>query len=308
MGKLRVRVPATTANLGPGFDALGLALDLWNETEFAQRADGRVVVTIRGEGMGVLPIDEHNVIAASALRVFELAGEGPPGLQIDCHNTIPLASGLGSSAAAVLSGLLGANALLDGRFDQDALLKIAIQSEGHPDNVAPAMLGGLVVCLADGEQVSVHPLTPRAGRGPIYITLVLPECDFPTQAARAVLPAQVDRQDAIFNISRAVLVAEALLSGDLGLLGSAMDDRLHQPYRLPLITGAQAALDAAKGAGAAAVALSGAGPSLAAFSAHRDPAIGEAMQAAFAAEGISARAFELRPSDAGAEVEREAES
>ena len=303
MAKLHVRVPATTANLGPGFDALGLALDLWNEAEFARRTDGRVVVAVTGEGMGVLPTDEHNLIAASALRVFELAGERPPGLQIDCHNNIPLASGLGSSAAAVLSGMLAANALLDERFDQEALLKIAIQAEGHPDNVAPAMLGGLVVCLVDGERVRLHPLAPRADRGSIYITLVLPECDFPTQAARAVLPAQVDCQDAIFNISRAVLVVEALRSGDMGLLGSAMEDRLHQPYRLPLIPGAQAALDAAKGAGAAAVALSGAGPSLAAFSAHRDPAIGEEMQAAFAAEGISARAFVLSPSDAGTEIE-----
>jgi homoserine kinase len=304
MSKLRVRVPATTANLGPGFDTLGLALDLWNEADFAPRIDGRVVVTVRGEGAGTLPTDAHNMVAASALRVFELVGERPPGLQIDCHNAIPLASGLGSSAAAVLSGTLAANALLDERFDQEALLKIAIQTEGHPDNVAPALLGGLVVCLADFERVSVHPLAPRAGRRPIYVTVVLPECDFPTQAARAVLPAQVKRQDAIFNISRVVLVAEALRSGDMDLLGSAMEDRLHQPYRLPLIPGAQAAMEAAKGAGAAAVALSGAGPSLAAFSAHRDPAIGGAMQRAFAAVGISARVFDLRPSEAGAHVER----
>lgn len=303
MHKLRVRVPATTANLGPGFDVLGLALDLWNEAEFTRRADGRVAVTVMGEGAGHLPADAHNLVAASALRIFELAGERLPGLQIDCCNNIPLASGLGSSGAAVLSGMLAANALLDERFDQDALLKIAIQAEGHPDNVAPAMLGGLVVCMADGERVSLHPLAPRADRKPITITLVLPECDFPTQAARAVLPAQVKRQDAVFNLSRVVLVAEALRSGDLGLLGSAMDDRLHQPYRLPLIPGAQAALEAARSAGAAAVALSGAGPSLAAFSAHRNPAIGEAMQRAFAAAGISARAFELRPSYAGAEVE-----
>jgi homoserine kinase len=308
MGKLRVRVPATIANLGPGFDALGLAVNLWNEAEFAQRADGRVVVTVTGEGAGTLPADARNLVAASALRVFELAGEPLPGLQIDCHNAIPLASGLGSSGAAVLSGVLAANALLDGCFDQEALLNIAIQAEGHPDNVAPAMLGGLVVCLADGERMRLHPLAPRAGRGPIFITLVLPDCDFPTQAARAVLPAQVKRQDAIFNISRAVLVAEALCSGDMDLLGSAMDDRLHQPYRLPLIPGGLAAMEAARGAGAAGVALSGAGPSLAAFSAHRDPAIGEAMQRAFAAAGVSTRVFELRPSDVGAEVEWEAQS
>ena len=305
MHRLRVRVPATTANLGPGFDALGMALDLWNEAEFTRRADGRIVVTVTGEGAGTLPTDAHNLVAASALRIFELAGEPPIGLQINCYNNIPLASGMGSSGAAVLSGMLAANALLDERFDQDALLKIAIQAEGHPDNVAPAMLGGLVLCMADGERVSVHRLAPNVGRKPIFITLALPECDFPTQAARAVLPAQVTRQDAVFNISRAVLVAEALRSGDMGLLGSAMEDRLHQPYRLPLIPGAQAALEAAKIAGAAAVALSGAGSSLAAFSAHRDPAIGEAMLRAYAKVGIAARVFELRSSDAGAEIIRE---
>jgi homoserine kinase len=305
MDKLRVRVPATTANLGPGFDALGMALDLWNEAEFTRRADGRVAVMVTGEGAGTLPRDTNNLVAASALRIFELAGERPIGLQINCHNNIPLASGLGSSGAAVLSGMLAANALLDERFDLDALLKIAIQSEGHPDNVAPAMLGGLVLCMVDGERVRLHRLAPRADRKPIFITLALPACDFPTQAARAVLPVQVMRQDAVFNISRAVLVAEALRSGDLGLLGSAMEDRLHQPYRLPLIPGAQAAMEAAKGAGAEAVALSGAGPSLAAFSAHRDPAIGEAMQRAFAGTGIAARVFELSPSDTGAETIRQ---
>ena len=305
MHKLRVRVPATTANLGPGFDALGLALDLWNEAEFTRRADGRLVVTVTGEGARVLPTDAHNAIASAALRIFELAGESTPGLQIDCRNRIPLASGMGSSAAAVITGILGGNALLNEPLDQDALLKITIQTEGHPDNVAPALLGGLVVCLADGDRINAYKLPPRGDRQPIHITLALPECDFPTQAARAVLPARVDRGDAIFNISRAVLVAEALCTGDLGLLGTTMEDRLHQPYRLPLIPGAQAALAAAKGAGAAAVALSGAGPSLAAFSAQNDPAIGAAMQHAFAAAGVDSRVFHLGVSDAGAEVIRE---
>jgi homoserine kinase len=301
--KLRVRVPATTANLGPGFDALGLALDLWNETEFTVHADNRIIVRVTGEGADVLPSDEHNLVVQAALHVFEQAGERPPGLQIDCRNRIPLASGMGSSAAAVLTGVLGANALLSGRFDQQALLKLAVQMEGHPDNVAPALLGGLVVCLVDGEGVHARQLPPRENRHPINITLVLPEFDFPTQGARSVLPAQVDRSDAVFNLSRAVLVAEGLCNGDLDLLAMAMEDRLHQPYRLPLIPGALEAMEAARSAGAAAVALSGAGPSLASFSAQHNPAIGESMQRAFAAEGLSARVFELMPSQAGAKVE-----
>lgn len=300
--KLRVRVPATTANLGPGFDTLGLALNLWNETDFTQRADDRIVVTITGEGAAILPKDTHNTVAAAALRTFELAGEQPPGLTIDCHNRIPLSSGLGSSAAAVLTGILGANAFLGEPLDQEALLKLAVDIEGHPDNIAPALLGGLVVCLTDGEVIHAHRLHPRADRQPIHITMALPKFDLPTRAARAVLPAQVPHADAVFNLSRAVLVTEALTTGDLDLLAEAMGDRLHQPYRLALIPGAQAALDAARGAGAAAVALSGAGPSLAAFSAQEDPAIGEAMQRAFAAAVLNARIFHLGVSDTGAEV------
>jgi len=302
MSAVRVRVPATTANLGPGFDALGLALDLWNEADFTRRADGRLVVTVTGEGAGILKTNARNIIAAAALRTFELAGERPPGLQIDCHNRIPLSSGLGSSAAAVITGILGANALLGDPLDQDTLLRLAVDIEGHPDNVAPAMLGGLVVCLADGERVTAHKLPPRVDRQPIYITLALPVFNFTTRAARMVLPAQVDHADAVFNLSRAVLVAEALATGDLALLSAAMADRLHQPYRLPLIPGAQAALAAARAAGAAAATLSGAGPSLAAFSAHKDPAIGESMGQAFADAGLSARVFHLEISDVGAEI------
>jgi homoserine kinase len=300
--KLRVRVPATTANLGPGFDALGLALNLWNETDFTQRTDGRLVVTVSGEGAGILPTDGDNIITAAARRTFTLAGEQPPGLTIDCHNRIPLSSGLGSSAAAVLTGILGANKLLDEPLDQDEILKLAVDIEGHPDNIAPALLGGLVVCLADGERVNAYKLPPRENHQPIHITLALPVFDFPTQAARAALPSQVKHADAVFNLSRAVLVAEALATGDLALLAVAMGDRLHQPYRLPLIPGAQAALDAAREAGAAAAALSGAGPSLVAFTAHENPAIGEAMGQAFADAGLSARIFHLGISDMGAEV------
>ena len=300
--KLRVRVPATTANLGPGFDTLGLALDLWNETDFTRPADGHLVVTVTGEGVDLLPTGTENTVAAAALRLFELAGEQPPGLQIDCRNHIPLSSGLGSSAAAVLTGLLGANALLGEPLGQEALLKLAVEIEGHPDNVAPALLGGLVVCLAEGEVIRAHRLPPRADRQPVHITLALPKFDLPTRAARAVLPAQVPHADAVFNLSRAVLVAEALSTGDLDLLASAMHDRLHQPYRLPLIPGAQDAKKAAKNAGAAAAALSGAGPSLVAFSAQQDPAIGVAMGQAFADAGLTVRIFHLGVSEEGAQV------
>jgi homoserine kinase len=300
--KVLVKVPATTANLGPGFDALGLALNLWNETEFVATNDRKIEVAIEGEGAGILPRDANNSIVDSALQIFDRAGKSCNGLRIRCLNRVPLSSGLGSSSAALLTGMLGANALLGNPFTDEEILKLAIETEGHPDNVAPAMLGGLVASIVYEDRVISLKLPARANRSPIHVTIVLPDFDFPTKQARAILPKQVDRKDAIYNISRAVLVTEALRTGDLDLLGKAMSDALHQPYRIPLIPGAQAAIDAAHRAGIAAVALSGAGPSLIAFSSKEDPAVGVAMKRAFEQAGLTSRIFELGTSYEGAEV------
>lgn len=303
--KVRVRVPATTANLGPGFDVMGLALDLWNETIWAPTSDGQIHVTISGEGEEILPTDATNLIVAAALSLYNRAGVPCGGFKVHCINRIPLGSGLGSSSAALLSGLLGANALLGEPFSREEILKIAIETEGHPDNVAPAMLGGLVVSILHNERVVSIKLPARAKRAPIRATVVLPDLDFPTEYARSILPQLVNRQDAIYNISRSILVVEALRTGDLEMLGKAMDDRLHQPYRLPLIPGAFAAMEAARRAGAAAVALSGAGPSLIAFSARWIPEIGEAMRQEFERAGLQARVFHLRVTEKGAQVVRQ---
>jgi homoserine kinase len=176
---------------------------------------------------------------------------------------------------------------------------MATQSEGHPDNVVPAMLGGLVAsAISQGEVISRKLLV-----SPIVITVVMPDYYFPTKSAREILPEYVLRQDAIFNLSRAVLVIRALETGDLELLGEVMEDSLHQPYRLPLIPGALDSIRAARQAGASAVALSGAGPSLIAFSGQpADPRIGVAMQRAFEKAGLKARIFPLNISQSGASV------
>lgn len=291
--KVLVKVPATTANLGPGFDALGLALNLWNEAEFVATDDKQIIFTIEGEGTDILPYDATNPIADAALQIYDKTGNACNGLRIHCVNRVPLSSGLGSSSAAMLTGMLGANALLGNPLSDEEILKLAIETEGHPDNVAPAMLGGLVASIVYDEHVISLKLPARANRSPIHVTVVLPDFDFPTKQARAILPKQVDRKDAIYNISRAVLVTEALRTGDLELLGKAMSDALHQPYRIPLIPGAQAAMEAAHHAGTAAVALSGAGPSLIAFSSKQEPAVGLAMKRAFEQAGLGARIFEL---------------
>ncbi len=302
--KVLVKVPATTANLGPGFDALGLALDLWNEAVFDSNPRGctGVTMTIEGEGADSLPTTPENGIVEAALQMFERAGQPCDGFCLHCINRVPLSSGLGSSSAAMLTGMIGANALLGNPFDDEQVLRFAIETEGHPDNVAPAMLGGLVASIVYEERVISIKLPARANRGPIHATVVLPDFYFPTKHAREILPKQVARQDAIYNISRAVMVTEALRTGDLQLLGKAMTDTLHQPYRIPLIPGAQEAMQAARDRGAAAVALSGAGPSLIAFAPRGDPAIGAAMQEAFGAAGLRARIFELAPSYDGAEA------
>lgn len=299
---ITVRVPATSANLGPGFDALGLALDLWNEAVFIPTDDKKISLTIEGEGREKLPTSADNAIVDAALQVYNLAGKPYRGMQIHCLNRVPLSSGLGSSSAALLTGMLGANAMLGELFSREEILKLAIETEGHPDNVAPAMLGGLVASIIHESHVVSLRITLTDQRAPIYMTVVFPDFDFPTKQARAILPKQIELKDAIHNISRAVIVTEAFRLGDLDMLHEAMSDKLHQPYRIPLIPGAQAAMEAAKAAGAAAVALSGAGPSLIAFSAKRDPAIGEAMKRVFEGAGLQARIFQLKMSDHGAEV------
>ena len=300
--KFTIKVPATTANLGPGFDALGLALDLWNVAEFTVTNDKQISLAIEGEGKDQLPTDANNAIVDAALQVYELAGKTCNGMRIHCTNRVPLGSGLGSSSAAMLTGMLGANAMLGEPFPREEILKLAIETEGHPDNVAPAMLGGLVASIIHESHVVSLRLTLTGQRRPIHITVVLPDFDFPTKQARAILPKQVERKDAIHNISRAVIVTEAFRLGDLDMLGEAMTDALHQPYRIPLIPGAQAAMDAMKRAGASAVALSGAGPSLIAFSSKRETAIGEAGKRAFAESGLDSRVFILKISRKGAEV------
>ena len=299
MKSVTVYVPATTANLGPGFDTLGLALDLWNETDFSQTEAGELALSISGEGEKTLPTDETNAIAAAAMQLYALVGKDPAGLVIHCVNRIPLISGLGSSSAALLAGMLGANALLGEPFSRQDILTMATENEGHPDNVVPAMLGGLVASVIHGERI----VTRKLLVSPMSITVVFPDFYFPTKAARAILPEYVLREDAIFNVSRAVLVIKSLETGDLALLGEVMDDSLHQPYRLPLIPGAQAAMQAARQAGASAVALSGAGPSLIAFSRQpADAGIGLAMQRAFEQAGLTARIFPLNISQSGASV------
>jgi homoserine kinase len=285
----RVTVPASTANLGPGFDCLGLALGLFNTVEIWDAGDGEAFIEISGEGADQLPQTSDNLILRSAAAVFEKAGAPPRQLRVRATNGIPLGSGMGSSAAAVVGGLVAANALLDGKFDRAGLLRLAFEIEGHPDNAAPAIFGGLVIVSATGEE-----LMTRSVQVPqMHAAIALPNLRLSTAEARAALPKTVPLPDAVFNIGRAALVVQALAAGDYDLLRWAMADRLHQPFRRKLIPGYDEAVSAAHKAGAAAVALSGAGPSLVAFAREGHERIAQAMAAAFQRAGLSARTFVL---------------
>ena len=295
---ITIKVPATSANLGPGFDALGLALDLWNETTVTPAKE--FALTVTGEGADRLASGRNNLIVRAAQRLAEHAGKSLPPFHAKCINAIPLSSGMGSSSAAILTGLLAGNALLDNPLVKEEILNLASDMEGHPDNVAPALLGGLVVSTMHAGKVIARPVPLGMD---VHITIVLPDFHLPTKQARAALPKRITMKNAVHNISRAVLVTEAFRSGDLSLLGKVMTDTLHQPYRLPLIPGAHSALDAAKEAGADAVALSGAGPSLIAFSSKAEAGIGESMKRTFEAAGLQARIFNLKVGTTGAILE-----
>ena len=293
--RVRVKVPATTANLGPGFDCLGLSLNLWNEAVFSQESVG-LVFEMEGEDGQVLPRDERNLIYRAMKTFFAARGLTPPtGLKISCQNRIPLGSGMGSSASAVLLGLLGGVGLCGESANPDEILTMAAEMEGHADNAAAALLGGLVI-VAAGEDGW---LARRVEIPPLTVAMVVPAVDLPTRQARAALPVQVSMKDATFNLGRTALVIEALRNGDLTLLEQVMQDRLHEPFRFALIPGAEAARNAARKAGAA-VALSGAGPSLIAFSHGDSAAIANLMVRSFRAAGVRARGFPLKITLSGA--------
>src|ERR1044071_1334451 len=226
---ITIRVPATSANLGPGFDCLGLALDLWNETVLTLGIE--FTVQVNGEGTERLSLGENNLIIQSAQKLAGCVGKHLPPFHVDCVNRIPLSSGLGSSAAAKLTGLLAANALLGKPLSTAEILNLATEMEGHPDNVAPALLGGLVVSTVENGSVVAHKIVGVENAPSLFITVVFPEFHLPTHESRTALPQQVSLKDAVHNISRAVLVAEALRNGDPDLLSKAMTDSLHQPHR-----------------------------------------------------------------------------
>ena len=295
MKSISLQIPATSANLGPGFDCMAVALDLWSEVEF--RLTGNSIgVAITGEGAGSLPDDQSNLIARAFLRVYaQCEQHPPPGVEITCINRVPIGSGLGSSAAAVLAGLVGANALLGSPLSEGEIFALGTQIEGHPDNLVPAYLGGLTLVSQAGREV----IARKIEIPPMQAAVVVPKISLLTEETRRALPLQVALTEAVQNIGNAALVVEALRTGDVDLLAQVCGDNLHQPYRLPLIPGAQAALEAAQNLGAAAV-LSGGGPGVIAFVDDRPGEAAAVMAAEFEKAGLESRTFLTDTTNQGA--------
>ena len=278
MSRVRVTVPATSANLGPGFNSLALALSLHNVIELSH-IDHGLTFDLNGEGASDLPLTPANLIVRAAAAVFRRTGCVPGGLHVSLESSIPVQSGLGSSAAAILGGVVAANVLIGSPLNRDELLKIAVEVEGHPESVTAALYGGLVACTCDEGEL-IYTRVPIA---PMHVVVALPVLT--SRGPTVALPASVSLDDAAVSIGRAAIVMQALSKGDFGLLGHAMRDRIHEPTRRRLIPAYQWATTAAVRAGASAVAISGAGPALIAFAPDDHEEIAAMMVRAFTEGG-----------------------
>jgi homoserine kinase len=295
-----VRVPASTSNLGPGFDTLGLALDLYTDYT-VRRLEKKEPSRVTGEAGG----EKIKGVACPFLpmmeRIFALAGAKPQPVEVEVRGEAPIGMGLGWSAGACVAGALAANTLLGMPFSREFLLGPLIQAEGHPDNVTPSLMGGLTA-------------TVQTPHGPVFrifapvefwrVALLVPGYALPTKEARKALPGKVPLADAVFNISRVPLVIDALVRGDAAMLGQVLEDRLHEPYRADLIKKHDKIRKAARHAGAVATFISGAGPAIAAFCKGEDAAEGvlQAMLDAVDGAGFKAHGHVLTVEMEGARV------
>mgnify|MGYP001176289095 CR=1 FL=1 len=307
--KVSVRVPATTANMGPGFDCLGLALDIWSELSVER---GPFSVTMNGEG-GVadsMPLDRTNLVVIAAEAAFEAAGKSVPELMYRSGNGIPYSRGLGSSSAAIVAGLLAGTALAEVAFEQEHLIKLAADLDGHPDNVAPAILGGMCVGVQTELDAELD-VDPRPGRwitnriklpDDLQAVIFVPEVEGPTREARALLSHEVSRADAVFNAGRTALMVSAFASGNYDLLRYASEDRLHQPARSTVYPAMNRLIESSYAGGAHAAFLSGAGPSVVALTTSREMTVIYEMHEAARQHNLPGKTIVARPAATGAYV------
>jgi homoserine kinase len=306
-GPITVVAPASTANLGPGFDALALALDMHLRVTVTPLDHGSEQLVVEGEGADEIGLDAGNRFLIGLERGLQVVGLEPPIMRIEMNNEIPLARGLGSSAAAVVAGLRAAEAMSRTDLGLEQMHAIAADVDGHPDNVAAALLGGFVIVARDGDGA------PRAARFEppqrLVAALFIPAQPLRTAEMRAALPDQVSHRDAAHNIGRAALVVAALTADRPELLGAMAEDRLHEPHRATHFAALPGLIDAARGAGGLGAALSGAGSTVIALCDGPDVAadVASAMETYAAGAGVPGRATVVRPTAAGARHITEAE-
>ncbi|HAX61726.1 MAG TPA: homoserine kinase [Elusimicrobia bacterium] len=291
MKTIKIKIPATTANFGSGFDVLGAALKLYNEIEVAYEFTNSRVhelkIEIIGEGKDTLPKNEKNVVLQAMKTVFRICKTVPPAYKLRLINHIPLSRGIGSSASARLGGIVAANELCRKKLSEDEIIQIVSKLEGHPDNVVPSYFGGLCICNFDGNNVKYTKVKMPFD---LKAVLCIPDFELSTDKARNILPKTIPHKDAVFNSSRVALFMSAIIQKKYELLSIAMEDKLHQPYRKKLIPGMDDVFKSAEKSGAYGVCISGSGPSILAISNENSAVkIGMAMQKAFFGHRITSK-------------------
>lgn len=278
--KFSVKVPASTSNLGPGFDSIGLALDLHNEYFFEILDEEFKFIYESNLGPDEVPYDKNNLVYRAFDYLFKKESQKTTGIKINFKAGIPTTGGFGSSSTAIVAGLMAANRILNYPCDEDKILRLGTQLDGHPDNISPAILGGLVVCVYANQRLDYIKLNWDEN---LFFVTITPDFKVPTAKARAVLPRQVEFEDAVFNLGYSSLLVAALASKNTEILKKCFKDRLHQHYRAKLVPGMQYVLDLGVEAGAIGTMLSGAGSALIAVVDDLDIAqtVGLAMQSAW---------------------------
>lgn len=294
----KIRVPATSANLGPGFDCLGIALDLFNYISVEETEMG-LDIEIEGEGSNELARNETNLTYQAMGKVFKMLNYKPKGIKIKQTNNIPLSRGLGSSAAAIVGGLVAANKICGEPLTQDRILELATEMEGHPDNVAPALLGGVIVVEKSNSKINWIKINPPRD---LSVIIAVPDFTLSTKLARSVLPATVPFKDAVFNVSKVALLVSSLCTGQIDKLKYALSDTLHQPYRGSLIPGMENVFKETEAAGALGSVISGAGPTIIAFAKNNKQEIERAMKESFKKVGVNCNTIMLSMLDTGVKI------
>lgn len=296
--KVTVKIPASTANLGPGFDTLGMALSLYAWLEI--KPASQTTFHLYGDHLTGLPLDKSNLIYEVAQMVFDEAGVSVPEVEISMYSDIPLTRGLGSSASAIVGALVGANALIGSPLSKDKLLDIATALEKHPDNVGASLYGGIITAAWDGQRVDYLRIEPHQD---LQALVIVPDFQLSTSKARDVIPQQFGMPDVVHNVSRSSLLVAALASGRLDMIQKAMSDRIHQPYRASLVPGMTEILKRATEHGALGAALSGAGPTVLTLVDRHDirkDELEQYLMGIMKQEGITASALWLDPDLDGA--------